>query len=172
MKMLILKKKIVFINIKKRYNIVTIRIKLFYYFIKKKLMLLVFLSNCLLKKRSIIVTDLKYFYTLKWKCTSPFMLHNKLNSLIEFFYNVKNLGHIKSFNHLSNSKYFVSVIRSPFVYKKSMEQFFYKRYKIYYQTNVLSYNFFFHNYQYVLLKKKLREKAILKLFCKITFIFN
>jgi hypothetical protein len=100
------------------------------------------------------------------------MLNSKLNCLIEFFYSVKKLSYSQSLNYLSKSKFFVSIIRSPFVYKKSMEQLFYNHYKIYYQTKITAYNFFFYNYQYSCLKKNLREKTILKLFCKITFIFD
>ena len=172
MNILVLKKKIIFVNIKKSYRIVITQTGLFYYFIKKKLLILVSLFTCVLKKHSIITKDLKYYYTLKWNCTSPFILNSKLNSLIEFFYNVKDLSFIKNLNYFSHSKHFVSVIRSPFVYKKSMEQLFYNEYTIYYQTNTSPYNFFFHNYQYINLKSILHKKIILKLFCKITFTFN
>ena len=167
-----IKKKIVFINIKKSYNVFTIQIRLFYYFLKNKIVLLVYFSNLLLKKYHIVTKNLKYFYTLKGKSTSPFILNNKLNYLTEFFHNIKDLGCTKNLNYLSNSKYILSVIRSPFVYKKSMEQFFYETYAINYQTNVSMYNVFFHNYQYIYLKKILHRENFLKFFCKITFIFN
>jgi hypothetical protein len=172
MNVLVLKKKIIFINCKKSYVMVNTQIRLFYYFIRNKVLLWVYLSNCQLKKNNVMAKSLNYFYTLKWKCTSSFILNSKLNSLLEFFYSVRGLSNFKNINWLSNSKYFVSVIRSPFVYKKSMEQFFYKKYKIYYQTNISTYNFFFHNYQYENLQNALRKKKNLKLFCKITFIFN
>ena len=172
MKSLLLKKKIIFINIKKIYKIFIIRVTLLYFFFKKKLILLLFLCNCFFNKQSIVVKNLISFYSLKWKCNSFFVLKNILNSLIEFFYNVKDLGFIKNLKSLSNSKYFVSVIRSPFVYKKSMEQFIYKQYKISYQTNISIYNYFFDRYKYIYLKKVLQKNIILKLFCKITFNFN
>jgi hypothetical protein len=172
MNRLVLKKKIIFINLKKSFAIVSTERGLFYYFSINKIALWVSLSNCVLKKYNVITKSLNYFYTLKWKCTSSFILNSKLNSLIEFFYSVRELSNFKNLNWLSNSKYFVSVIRSPFVYKKSMEQFFYKKYKIYYQTNISTYDFFFHNYQYIHLKMVLRKKKNLKLFCKITFVFN
>jgi hypothetical protein len=171
MNKLILKKKISSINVKKRCNKIITQ-KGLYYSIKKKLVSLVYLSKCLLKKYSIVTKSLNYSYTFKWKCTSLFILNSKLNSLIEFFHNIKNLCSTKNLNYLSSSKNYVSVIRSPFVYKKSMEQFFYEKYKIYHQTNVSAYNFFFHNYQYIHLKKILRKKIISKLFCKITFTFD
>jgi len=170
--MLVLRKKIIFMHIKKSYKKFIIYTGLFYYFIKKKLALLISLSHCNLKKYNVITNYLSYFYTLKWNCASHFILNSKLNFLIEFFFNLKNIGSIKNLNYLSHCQYFVSVIRSPFVYKKSMEQFFFEKYKVYYQTNALTYNFFFHNYQYIYLKKILQKKKILKLFCKITFIFD
>jgi hypothetical protein len=170
MSVLVLKKKIIFINLKKSHIIINTEIRLFYYFIRNKIVSWVFLSNYTLKKNNIII-NLNYFYTLKWKCTSSFILNSKLNSLVEFFYSIHELSNFKNLNWLSNSKYFVSIIRSPFVYKKSMEQLFYEKYKIYYQTNISTYNLFFHNYHYSHLKVVLRKKKNLKLFCKITFIF-
>lgn len=172
MNTLILKKKIIFINIKKDCNDIIVKTETIYSFIKKKLIILIFLSNCLLKKYSIVIENLKYFYTLKWKCASFFILNSKLNYVIEFCANIKNSSSIESLNYLSNSKYFVSVIRSPFVYKKSMEQFLYEKYKVYYQTNISIYNFFFQNYQYLFLKRVLNKKMISKLFFKITFFYN
>ena len=172
MNTLILKKKIIFINTKKYCNIIIAKTEIIYYFMTKKLTILIFLSNCLLRKDNIVIENLKYFYTLKWKCASFFVLNSKLNYLIEFCANIKNLGSIKSLNYLSNSKYFVSVIRSPFVYKKSMEQFLYEKYKVYYQTNISNYNFFFENYQYLFLKRVLDKKMISKLFFKITFFYD
>lgn len=65
MNILVLKKKIIFVNIKKSYRIVITQTGLFYYFIKKKLLILVSLFTCVLKKHSIITKDLKYYYTLK-----------------------------------------------------------------------------------------------------------
>jgi hypothetical protein len=171
MNMLILKKKIIFINIKKSYNKI-LQTKLIYYFIRNKLVILVSFPTCSFNKYNIFTKNLDYSYTLKWNCSSTFILNSKLNSLVEFFYNVKDTNSIKTLNHFSNSKYFISVIRSPFVYKKSMEQFFFNEYIIYYKTDVLAYNFFFHNYQYTNLKNILQKKIFLKLFCKITFTFN
>ena len=168
--MLVLKKKIIFLNIKKSYKNFLI-FEFYYYFIKGKLSILLCLTNCVLQKDSIISDRLKYFYTLQWTCPTLFILNSKLNFLIEFFYNIKNINRIQNLNHLPNYKYFVSVIRSPFVYKKSMEQFYCENYKVHYQTNILLYNFFFYNYQYVYLKNFLCKKKILKLFCKLTFIY-
>ena len=111
MNTLILKKKIIFINTKKYCNIIIAKTEIIYYFMTKKLTILIFLSNCLLRKDNIVIENLKYFYTLKWKCASFFVLNSKLNYLIEFCANIKNLGSIKSLNYLSNSKYFVSLIR-------------------------------------------------------------
>jgi hypothetical protein len=100
------------------------------------------------------------------------MLNSKLSSLVEFFSSVQNLKNIKTLNYLRKSNYFISVIRSPFVYKKSMDQFFYETYKIYYQTNFSMYNIFVYSYQYKELCKILKKKNTSKLFCKIVFIFN
>jgi hypothetical protein len=169
--MLSLKKKIIFINIKKSHKKI-LKLSFYYYFIKKSnLSILLYLTTCTLQKNSIISKRLKYFYTLKWNCATLFILNSKLNFLIEFFYNIKNLNLIQKLNHLPNHKYFLSVIRSPFVYKKSMEQFYCENYKVNYQTNILAYNFFFHNYQYVHLKNFLHKKKFLKLFCKLTFTY-
>lgn len=65
MNILVLKKKIIFVNIKKSYRRIITQTGLFYYFIKKKLLILVSLSTCVLKKHSIITKDLRYYYTLK-----------------------------------------------------------------------------------------------------------
>jgi hypothetical protein len=147
------------------------QIRFYYYFIKGQLPVLLCLTNCVLQKNSIINKRLKYFYTLKWNCTTLFILNSKLNFLVEFFYNIKNINCTQNLNHLPNHRYFLSVIRSPFVYKKSMEQFYCENYKVYYQTSILTYNFFFYNYQYIHLKKNLYKNKILKLFCKVTFIY-
>jgi hypothetical protein len=168
---LLLKKKIFFIKIKKSYNWFIIRTGSIYYFVKKKLVALVFLSNYTLKKYFLFTKDLNYFYTLKGICNSSFILNSKLAFLTEFFYKIKELGCIKRLDYLFNSQYFVSVTRSPFVYKKSMEQFFYKKYAINYQTNISRYNYFFNTYQVFNLKKVLQKENFLKLLCKITFYF-
>jgi len=139
MNTLILKKKIIFINNKKDYNKPIAKTEIIYYFIKKKLTILIFLSNCLLKKYSIVIENLKYFYILKWKCTSFFIL----NYLIEFCANIKNSSSVKNLNYLSNSKYFVSVIRSPFVYKKVWNNFYMRNIKCIIKPIFQSIIFFF-----------------------------
>jgi hypothetical protein len=169
--MLILKKKIIFTSIKKLNSNIIRQKKVIYFFIKKKLILLLSLSNCVLKKYIIVTKNLTYMYSLKYSCNSPFILNSKLNFLIEFFYRLKN-GSIKNLNYLSHYKYFISIIRSPFIYKKSMEQFFFKRYTMYYETNISIYNFFFNNYQYKYIKKILQKKKNSKLFCKVIFNFD
>lgn len=81
-------------------------------------------------------------------------------------------SYLKSFSSLrtlASSKYHISVLRSPFVYKKSMEQFFYKTYKINYQTGILKYNFFSEKYCQSLLYKEFTSRMILKLVFKTTF---
>jgi hypothetical protein len=167
--MLVLKKKIIFINIKKSYK-KSLMCLFYYYFIKGKLSILLCLNNCILQKNSLTSDCLNYFYTLKWTCATLFILNSKLNFLIEFFYNIKNITCIQNLNHLPNHKYFLSVIRSPFVYKKSMEQIYCENFKVCYQTNILLYNFFFYNYQNVYLKKFLFRKNF-KFFCKLTFTY-
>jgi len=89
--------------------------------------------------------------------------------LLYIFMGFKNLQPISIF---SKSKYFVSVIRSPFVYKKSMEQFFSETFKIYYQTDLVQFNFFLQKYQYNFLRKELKENSVFKFFCQITFYFK
>jgi hypothetical protein len=170
--MLILKKKIIFINIKTSGIGLIIKKGFIYHFVNNKLLVLVFLSNYALKKYFILSESLNYFYNLKGKCISPFLLNSKLNFLTEFFHNIKNLGSLRTLNYFSHSQALISIIRSPFVYKKSMEQFFYKKHTINYQTNSLTYNFFFYSYQYISLKKVLEKFLYIKLLCKITFNFN
>ena len=159
-----------FIKTKKSYNKV-LTLKFYYYFIKTKLSILICLTNCVLKKNSIINKHLKYFYTIKWSCATLFILNSKLNFLIELFDKIKSINFIQNLNHLPNYKYFLSVIRSPFVYKKSMEQLYFENYKVYYQTSILKYNFYYFNYQYAFLRKSLHNKKNFKLFCKLTFIY-
>lgn len=62
--MLILKKKIIFINIKKKFAVFT-QAKFLYYFIKNKFIVLVYLSNYLLKKMKLINKNLIFLYNLK-----------------------------------------------------------------------------------------------------------
>jgi hypothetical protein len=173
MKNLLLKTTIILIHIKIfRVLYITTPTGFFYYFTKNKFVLLLFFTNCLFKKKIVMNEGLGTFYALNLKCNALFRLKTKLNSWIELFYTMQNISTVKNLNYLPNAKKFVSVIRSPFVYKKSMDQFFYERYQFCYKTNVSTYNYYFCHYQYEQLQKILQENTIWKLACKINYIFN
>lgn len=167
--MLLLKKKIIFLNFRKKINT---NASLIYYFVVKKIIVLLYFSKCILQRYYLVSTNLKYFYNLKWNTLVSYSLQSKLNTLLEFFIYFMSVILPKNIWNFSNSKYFISVIRSPFVYKKSMEQFFHKTYRICCITNIFKYDFFFQGYQFHFLKNELKEKSILKFFCKIIFLFK
>lgn len=166
--MLLLKKKIIFLNIVEKYGNIIKYSGLVYHFIKSKLIGLVYFCNCSLQKRSVIIFDLSYFYSLKFDSFSPHVFQVKLNRLAEIFSYFQNFSNLRN---LVSSKYSISVLRSPFVYKKSMEQFFYKTYKINYQTGILKYNFFLEKYYQYFLNKEFASRVILKLVFKTTFFW-
>lgn len=170
--MLLLKKKIVFITINKKSSNYFLQLKIIYYFIHKGIGLLLYISNCFLLKNNLVSNNLKYIYNLKWNSLSSYILAIKISLLMELFYIFIGFNSVRPILIFSKSKYLVSVLRSPFVYKKSMEQFFYQTSKIYYQTDLIQYNFFFQKYQYNFLKKELKENSIFKFFCQITFFFK
>ena len=170
--MLLLKKKIIFLNFRKKSIKIFIFFSLIYYFVIQKITILLYFSNCSLQRYYLVSNSLKYFYNLKWNSFASYTLQIKINSLLEFFIYFMSIISSKKIWNFSNSEYFVSVIRSPFVYKKSMEQFFHETYKICCITNIFKYDFFFQGYQFYFLKNELKENSIFKFFCKITFLFK
>jgi len=100
------------------------------------------------------------------------LLKTKLSILLEILFCFINSKSTKNVQNLLKSNVFFSIIRSPFVYKKSMEQFFYVTHKLCYQTQAINYNFFLQKYQSIFLKKELNTKGILKFFHKIIFFFD
>lgn len=91
-----------------------------------------------------------------------YFLNLKINSILEnmYFLNIFNEGNVLTF--LKKSNIFFSVVRSPFVYKKSMEQFFLQKFKGTFMSNKFCYNFFLQVYEEEQLKNKLKEEVILK----------
>ena len=140
--MLLLRKNFFFFNIFNKFN----NIIILYYRFKNKLFLILNTLYCLLHRYKIISKTLKYIYNLKWVSLVSYILKIKFSFLKNFLFYLNNLTTFKYISILSNSKYIFSVIRSPFVYKKSMEQFFYNTYKISCQNSLANYNYFLQNY--------------------------
>ena len=165
--MLIPKKKIIILYSNKQNN----KIKL-YYFLTNNIKLIIFLFRYPLKKYKVVSKSLKYFYNLKLNSVVSYVLESNINYFIEFLFSFNNFILFNKLKTFAKSKSLYSVIRSPFVYKKSMEQYFCNLYKLNYQTNLFNYNFFLTKYQYFLIKKELNQNSILKYFFKITFFFK
>ena len=100
-----------------------------------------------------------------------YILRIKISTILEYLFHFSSSNFFNRLQSLPKSNSFFSIIRSPFVYKKSMEQLFYNFYKVRCYTNILSYNLFIQKYQYIFLKNKLCHNSIFKFFCKIKFIF-
>nr|QFP99038.1 ribosomal protein S10 [Rhizaria sp.] len=165
--MLLKKKKIIFLSLKKKSQI-----KFIYYSIKNKIFLLIYFSNCFLWQSKIVSSSLKYFYSLKLNAFIFSILGMKLNSLIEKFFIFNNVNFFGSVSNLSKSKCFTSVLRSPFVYKKSIEQFFYETYKINFQTGIVKYIYILQEYQQIFLRNELNQKNISKFYFKLIYCFD
>lgn len=129
-------------------------------------------SNCLLKKHIVVSKVLKYFYGLKLNSVISYVIELNINYLIEFIFSINNFKAFNSVKCYSKLKHLYSVIRSPFVYKKSMEQFYFSSYKLKYETNIYQYNFLIKNYQKFFIKKELKKNSIFKFVFKITFFFK
>lgn len=157
------KKKIILLKIKK------IKIQFFYYCIKKCFILLIYLSNCWLQQDKIVTSSLKLAYFFKWKSLTPLVLQTKLSFLTKFFFAFKSLLSFTDLKYLAKSNSLISLIRSPFVYKKSFEQLSYNKFVICCQTHFFKYNFILSNYECFFLKKELHQNSVLKYFFKIIF---
>jgi len=167
--MILLKKKIIFLQIKTKSITKNLYWGIIYYFTKNRISLLFNNYNYKLWKQYVISNSLKYFYDLKWNSYTSHIVRTKINSLITFCTYFLNFSLNKVYIY-PNSWHFLSVLRSPFVYKKSMEQFSYKKHKITCTTNIYGYDFFFENYQFNFLKKEFSCNSVWKFFCKITFL--
>ena len=170
--MLLLKKKIIFITINKKILKSFLQLKIIYYFVRKGINIFLYISTCFLLKNNLVSNNLKYIYNLKWNSLSSYVLAIKISLLMELFYIFIGFNSVRPVLIFSKSKYLVSVVRSPFVYKKSMEQFFYQTFKIYYQTDLIQYNYFLQKYQHNFLRKELKENSVFKFFCQTTFFFK
>jgi hypothetical protein len=159
--MLTKKKKIIVLQIAK--------LKL-YYFIKNKIKLILFV--CCATKYKVFSKALKYFYNLKLNSVVSYVIEANINYFIEFLFSFNTFFLFNKLKNFSKSKSLYSVIRSPFVYKKSMEQYSCKKHKLNYKTSLFSYDFLLAKYQYFLIKKELNQNSIFKYFFKITFFFN
>jgi hypothetical protein len=129
--------------------------------------------NILLISKFIILSK-SYYYFIKIKIPSNVIF----NSILIIFLNISKkiinpsiLNNKLKFNFVSKKKKFYSVIRSPFVYKISQEQFFFNHFIgiIIVQTN--NSNNFFNRYLEFFLKNFfknwLSSKTILKRLIKI-----
>ena len=157
------------INNKKIIVLYKNKLKLCYFLIiQLKLILFVYY----LIKYKIFSKTLKYFYNLKLNSLVSYIIESNINYFIEFLVSFNTFVLFNRLKNFSKSSSLYSVIRSPFVYKKSMEQYFCKKHKLNYKTNLFSYNFFLTKYQYFLIKKELNQNSIFKYFFKITFFLN
>jgi len=163
---------LILLNIKKKtYKSIVLK-DLIYYVAKRIIIFLLLNLSYNILKQLVVIKNLGYLYNFKWISYSPFVLKNKLSCLFEFF-NFLNKPYIQTIltHSLIKSRHFFSVIRSPFVYKKSMEQLFYWTYKLCHYTNIFRYDIFLQEYQSEILKKELSRKMIVKFSCKIIYYY-
>ena len=158
------KKKIILLNIEKK----KLKIQLVYYWTKIFTIALVNYLNCRLGQFKIVTKKLKHSYIFKWNSHISLVIEVQLNSVIEFFFTFNTLK-VKNYKKLVYSKKLISLLRSPFVYKKTMEQLCYSNSGIVSQTKFIKYNYILQNYQYFFLNKVLNQNSILKFFLKIIF---
>jgi hypothetical protein len=159
-----LKKKIILLNIEKQ----KLKIQLVYYCFNFFTITLMNYSNCQSGQYKIVTKILKHSYILKWNSFISFVIEVQLNSVIEFFFSFNNLK-VKNYKKLVYSKKLISLLRSPFVYKKTMEQLCYSSTGIVSQTKFIKYNYILQAYQYFFFNKVLNQNSILKFFLKIVF---
>lgn len=67
------------------------------------------------------------------------------------------------------SKKLISLLRSPFVYKKTMEQLHYSLSGITTQTKFIKYDYILQTYQQFFFNRVLNQNSTLKFFFKIIF---
>jgi hypothetical protein len=158
------KKKIILLNIEKQ----KLKIQLVYYCFNFFTITLMNYSNCQSGQYKIVTKILKHSYILKWNSFISFVIEVQLNSVIEFFFSFNNLK-VKNYKKLVYSKKLISLLRSPFVYKKTMEQLCYSSTGIVSQTKFIKYNYILQAYQYFFFNKVLNQNSILKFFLKIVF---
>ena len=157
-------KKIILLNIEKQ----KLKIQLVYYCFNFFTITLMNYSNCQSGQYKIVTKILKHSYILKWNSFISFVIEVQLNSVIEFFFSFNNLK-VKNYKKLVYSKKLISLLRSPFVYKKTMEQLCYSSTGIVSQTKFIKYNYILQAYQYFFFNKVLNQNSILKFFLKIVF---
>jgi hypothetical protein len=150
--MILKKKNIIIYNYKKYQN------KIFYFCFNKNIKLLIHLLKCLLNRYKIISKGTKYFYTLKLQSVVSYIVELYINYFIEFIFSFNNFTLLGTLKNHAQPKHLYSVLRSPFVYKKSMEQFYYNSYKLKYKTNVTPYNFFLKKLSIFLNKNRIKKK--------------
>ena len=165
--MLITKKKIIILFSNKRNTKIIL-----YYFLTNNIKVIIYIYIYSLKKYKVVSKTLKYFYNLKLDSVVSYIIESNINYFIEFLFSFNTFILFNILKTFSKSKSMYSVIRSPFVYKKSMEQYFFNSYKLNYQTSLFNYNIFLTWYQYFLIKKELNQNSIFKYFFKITFFFK
>ena len=124
---------------------------------------------------------LKYF--LKKKNNPLFFLFFKINVLNKFFFNsilIKIFAIFKelnvflniNFKFLKKNRKNYTILRSPFVYKKSREQFFFDRFKGWFYLSLFSKNFFFIDYLENVLVKILVFPFLFKIIIKKIMYLN
>ena len=161
---MLIKKIIIFYNNNHKNN-------LFYFFKNKKIKILIQFSNCLFKKHNVVSKILNYSYNLKLNSVVSYIIELNVNYFIEFIFSFNNFKTFNKLKNYSKLKHLYSVLRSPFVYKKSMEQFYFSSYKLKYETNTCQYNFLLKNYQNFFIKEELKKNSVFKFVFKITFFF-
>lgn len=162
---MLLKKKFMLLNFTQK----RLKAGLVYFFKKRSFNLLLSIVKCGLEQRKIANVNLKYSYNLNCRSLTSYVLEMKLKVLLNFFYYFNCLNLATFIKKFSKTNYLISLIRSPFVFKKSMEQLRYDHHKFRCRTNFLAYNFVVENYYSHFLKKELNETSISKYFLKINF---
>lgn len=151
---MLLKKRILILLFNK--TLINKFINFYYYF------LILNYFNCCFYQTKLIKFNLKYFYLLKLITYDKYFLNLKINSIIESMYCLNVLNKCSFVKNLTKSNSFFSLIRSPFVYKKSMEQIFLEKFKSIFKSENFYYNFFLQEYQEEQLKKFFKKELILK----------
>ena len=159
-----MKKKYIHLIRQKKFNI---GIELIYHGIIKKIILFSYFFNKIKLVFKKISFNSYYKYDIKLISFVSKMSTNQLSNLKERFVYLNNL---KTQLVLPQSKHILTVLRSPFVYKKSREQFFYNTCKLKFKTSLLSYNFFLQQYNRFFFKNYLKKNSIFKFTYKLVIL--
>lgn len=170
--MLLLKKNIIFIHFKRRQLKQYLYFEFIYYYLKFGIKTFIYFSKYLVF-RKVIDTHISFFmYNFKFKCFSFYNIVINLILLIEFFLFFGNINFFNMKYFIKKKKWNFTVLRSPFVYKKTREQYVFNIYRIYFSVYFIYYDFFLQEYYQFIIKKELNKKLIGFFFIKYTFFFK